>query len=78
MTKFFSPQLYCSAGGATSGSRSRSGVLTSGSVLLPPLVDPVSRSIGDAAVRLPPLPPGACFRDVYNITLLVDNREQVT
>lgn len=52
-------------------------MLTSGGVLLPPLVDPVSRSIGDAAVRLPPLPPGACFRDVYDITLLVDNREQV-
>lgn len=34
-------------------------------------------SITDATVRLPPLPPGACFADIYDIVLLVDNREQV-
>ena len=28
-------------------------------------------------MRLPPLPPGARFADVYDIVLLVDNREQV-
>jgi hypothetical protein len=28
-------------------------------------------------VRLPPLLPGARFADVYDIVLLVDNREQV-
>ncbi|BDA43201.1 probable crossover junction endonuclease MUS81 [Coccomyxa sp. Obi] len=32
--------------------------------------------LGDREVRLPPLPPGVAFRDVYEVVLVLDNREQ--
>ena len=36
----------------------------------------VRRTDAVGAFRLPPLPPGARFADVYDVVLLVDNREQ--
>lgn len=34
-------------------------------------------TLQDARIRLPPLPPGMCFSEAYDVVLLVDNREQV-
>ena len=44
-----------------------------------PVIDSAGLKGGTAGlghIRVPPLPPGKCFIDVYEVVLLLDNREQ--
>jgi len=65
------PPLGCSQG------PSRTTSYTRGTWALPTLADDASAMPAGPFLRLPPLRPGRCVGDDYDIILLIDQREQV-
>ena len=72
------PHLSQEGGGSQTGP-SRTGRHTRGKWRLPALADDDGGDCSPAtrALRLPPLPPGATFGQLYELVLVVDSREQV-